>query len=678
METSITASPHAHDPVAHAQLSQEERDKLYCRRVNEVIQPYTVIDVMKKVYHRSFATDLASYIGDHPEEFDRFSDKDASWGMSRLWVNECKIIGTESIFDQPKYACYVDIVISAIVKVEQEKKGLARLRSYYKIKGEFRLRYLFNFLPCHLTCVFDSVVIDKKDSLLELYPSEIRMDKYLLPLLLTTEDYKKAAAYVIDFVKEQAGTLYDPQAPFDPRLWISLMGPKIKTGVFPENGAMGEYFFDFGQADLVDIDTGEVTPDSHINPGTIVLNRAALSSKAIENSTICHEGCHHRFDFFFLMLQKTHGHSFASYLCKRFRKDQEATSQWSPFDIMELHANKLPGYIMMQDIELKAYADQLMESYGGEHTIQNLRRLIEDVAAHFIVPFTMAKRRLAEVGYPDVNGIRQFMDDKRVPDHISNLPPRQTYTIDENDGIREYIRNPEFRRAIDTGLFVYAENHYCLNTSEYVYIDHAGFYHLTDEARKNMAVCCLVFEEKYQHKLKMFFNGRLFKNLGKGSKTIHYRAADGGAATTAEGMALRKRMQKERAQMNVVKKSFNQMTKDLMKSKGYTTRSLSIETGISEDTIKNMRTDPNRVFDMRELVAFCIALHLPYEISMEYIDASLTKFRDTDDMWLYKYALKQWYMLPLDVVNRKLVEAGAVPLTNFVEGFSEEGIRLQA
>lgn len=127
--------------------------------------------------------------------------------------------------------------------------------------------------------------------------------------------------------------------------------------------------------------------------------------------------------------------------------------------------------------------------------------------------------------------------------------------------------------------------------------------------------------------------------------------------------------------MAAVTITFNQMTKNLMKSKGYSTLKLSIETGISEETIKNMRNDPYRVFDVRELVAFCIALHLPPEVSEEYIDASLTKFKDTTDMLLYRYALRNWYMLPLEVVNRKLVEAGVVPLTNRVEGFTEDGVR---
>ena len=59
LEAVITASPHAFDPTMHCNLPPEEKRKIYCKqRVNELVRPYTVIDVLTKVYHRSFAADL--------------------------------------------------------------------------------------------------------------------------------------------------------------------------------------------------------------------------------------------------------------------------------------------------------------------------------------------------------------------------------------------------------------------------------------------------------------------------------------------------------------------------------------------------------------------------------------------------------------------------------------------
>ena len=50
VEAVITASPHAFDPIAHYNLPPEEQEKVYSRRVNELVRPYTVIDVLTKVY----------------------------------------------------------------------------------------------------------------------------------------------------------------------------------------------------------------------------------------------------------------------------------------------------------------------------------------------------------------------------------------------------------------------------------------------------------------------------------------------------------------------------------------------------------------------------------------------------------------------------------------------------
>ena len=59
-----------------------------------------------------------------------------------------------------------------------------------------------------------------------------------------------------------------------------------------------------------------------------------------------------------------------------------------------------------------------------------------------------------------------------------------------------------------------------------------------------------------------------------------------------------------------------------------------------------------------------------------YITASPSKFLNSTDMKLYQYALAQWYDLPVSVVNRRLVEAGAKPLTNLGDGYDENGVRM--
>ena len=59
------------------------------------------------------------------------------------------------------------------------------------------------------------------------------------------------------------------------------------------------------------------------------------------------------------------------------------------------------------------------------------------------------------------------------------------------------------------------------------------------------------------------------------------------------------------------------MTKELMKSKGFTIERLAEQTGLSVETIKSMRNDPETRFTIEAVTAICIAMHLSSETSKD-------------------------------------------------------------
>ena len=59
-EATITQSPHAFVPKEH--MTEKEREELYRTRLDESFKPYTVIDVLTRVFHRVFSDDLKTYI----------------------------------------------------------------------------------------------------------------------------------------------------------------------------------------------------------------------------------------------------------------------------------------------------------------------------------------------------------------------------------------------------------------------------------------------------------------------------------------------------------------------------------------------------------------------------------------------------------------------------------------
>ena len=105
----ILQSPHAVDPLKC--LTEEEKEERYRTRLDESYRPYTVIDVLTSVYHRCFEDDLCNYAGEHPEEVIA---PESGWGVSRVWVNECRICRVETLFFQPLSDFAVELLVPAI------------------------------------------------------------------------------------------------------------------------------------------------------------------------------------------------------------------------------------------------------------------------------------------------------------------------------------------------------------------------------------------------------------------------------------------------------------------------------------------------------------------------------------------------------------------------------------
>ena len=666
-EAAISQSPHVFDPLR--ELTPEERQARYRTRIDASFKPYTVFDILQKVYHRSFEDDLLSIIGEFPEDFKTSSSE---WSVSRVWVNSLQVIRSESVFFQPTEDFQVDILIDTRIKFEEVRAGNNFLKNRYNITPQLRLRYSFDLRPCHMNCRFVDVIRDEKDSLIAKDEYKIPVDKYFLPVL-KGNDYNRMARYLMyKFMRQY----YDSDEPVDPAAWIYNSRLKVKYGVFPEEGVLGEYFFSFGMADIVDLKTGVITP-TEINPGTIVLNQDIAKDEARRKSTLAHELIHYYLGGYFFLLQKMHGHEYCSYMCKRFDKSREQQDKWTPVDIMEMHANKMPGFLLIQDKPGRAYAEEVMDDLGWKRDLVSMNRMVEQMAAHFETTKTVAKTRLIDFGYNEVRGLMQSANGGLVPSYISNLAENETYTIDEADGVREYVRNAEFRKRINTGEYLYVEGHYCLNNSRFLYRDQFGYHHLTPYAREHMNECCLVFKRIYQNSVVQLINGIIQKGIGKGRQDIRYQKKDGASPVTDEGRKTLAMIRQQKADKAVIEKSFNQMTVELMDRRKINILPLAEATGLSRDTIKNMRNDPNRLFPIQEIVAVAIALHLSPEVSREYIRHAPTNFLDTEEMYCYQYALNEWYMLTVAEVNRRLVEMGIKPLTNLVAGYDENGVKLE-
>ena len=117
-EKTIIRSPYAFDMHKYILMTEEERNKLYSNRVDQLRQPYTVIDVLQKIYHRDFRDDLTEYVCKHPIEFhSSLKSSTDEWVMSECKLKSFKVISVESVFGQPIDEFIVDIYCEAEFRI---------------------------------------------------------------------------------------------------------------------------------------------------------------------------------------------------------------------------------------------------------------------------------------------------------------------------------------------------------------------------------------------------------------------------------------------------------------------------------------------------------------------------------------------------------------------------------
>jgi hypothetical protein len=72
-----------------------------------------------------------------------------------------------------------------------------------------------------------------------------------------------------------------------------------------------------------------------------------------------------------------------------------------------------------------------------------------------------------------------------------------SYSIEFNDFLYEYAKNAAFKKIVDSGNFIFADNRLVINDRKYIAIDEYGIVYLTEYAEDNEQECCLFFEYKY-------------------------------------------------------------------------------------------------------------------------------------------------------------------------------------
>lgn len=599
----------------------------------DICQPYSVAEVLQNVFHADFQTVLENYVRTETEQIQEAGVLPGAEGMKvRLW----SYLKTLSKLQQPTDRTVVDVILQSRLE-GQYKNGETRYES-----ADFRLRYIFDLRVCHQCCIGPLVWVYKDwedDPALSGFAFDT--NDYLLPILYNSDYETVAHAILDDFFPEAKREIGGDASVVSSEELARRMGLRVLNVRFADKTVMGQLYYNYGEAHLLD-DSGK-TYAQIIRPGTILVNQDNCTTAATRNSTIAHECCHMYLDRWFFLLQMMTGRKYTPYSSRR-RENRRYHHKNDALDWMELQCEKLPAYLLLERNDVIDYVEARLKQCNWKKTPENIRAIVDGLAERYEVSYQMAKYRMIELGYCEAGGIRNYVNDMVIPDHGCTWlwPANTTFTISAKDAALLAASDSEFERVICSGRYRYVEGHFCLNTDKYILRDYYGKPHLTVYARCHMEECCLGFTVGGRYRRTEYAVSKVARNKTE-PVTDKYRAAyrlvaePGSSEYEKENQAMVDDGLLWLEFYKNIPDDFAEMIKAIMKRKGITQENLSFELGVDRKALLNYLNQDRP--SVAHVVGICVALKVPYFISMEILGAAGIKLRSTEQDFLYRQFL---------------------------------------
>ena len=256
-----------------------------------------------------------------------------------------------------------------------------------------------------------------------------------------------------------------------------------------------------------------------VKAGTILYDPIACRTAERIEETIIHECIHYELHWLFYRLQREYNDCIQFMACmdRRYAEDspEDAYEQWledesfmpvqnrtgaerSGVAWAEWQARELTPRLMMPEMQTRKKIEELSRRYRlfpGEPAITVYERLIPALARFYGVSWTAARIRMLELGCTEAAGVLNYVDGAYVPAYRTSsgvIEPGTSYVISAAELVELYHSDEQFREAMDSGRYCYAESHVCLNDPRYLTIQD-DLSRLTDRSRAHIEKCCMLF-----------------------------------------------------------------------------------------------------------------------------------------------------------------------------------------
>ena len=468
-----------------------------------------------------------------------------------------------------------------------------------------------------------------------------------------------------DDVEEEAESIlfrYCPEALHDPKLlnpWNLTHSLGLHVSRLPlanQDRVESILFFCDGEVLTQENDHAQ-TRIVAVPADTIVLNQRYPKSN-FEKNAIFHECFHYVEHEMFFRLQAMYSNDPCRIPQWKPKGDQQREDD--PIGWLEWQARYGSLCLQMPRSMIRPRAKQALDQMRDEcvHNGVKMQSIGRMLAREFCVPNYRARNRLIQVGYPAAKGALNYIGNGYIRPFAfayGSCLGRQTFVIGLRDAIRESVRNPTFRELLDSGRYVYVDGHFCMDDPKYVRHDRSSL-SMTLWANAHADQCCLRFVITYtQDRHSTYVFGRLNSDEEYNARSLTLSLKENSVPVMKRAKAISEIL------MNLPN-SFQGTLKAHMIRCDVSIEKLAELAMLSDSTVKRLRQSERHSYDLDQVLAICLALHLPPDLSFDLIAKAGIRLRNTAEHLVYRTILRTMYMESLETIQATLKECGCQTL----------------
>ncbi len=620
---------------------------------------YSVADILQEKFHQDFQVLIASFATEHEAEVKQFAGLE---DIADLQLSSISIKDTIARWNQPLCWTYVTILVTGDFSYQKGNGSAHNSRSTCQI--DFGLSYMLNLEPEYYTA--SDPTIRLADPHMDLFNDsyfvdQIKADAYLLPVV-KPEDYS-------DFIRRYIAFYYPETVLFeeecDPKELARRMDLHVEYLYLGEEEDYGLFALPSSHIYGKD-DPDEEWDEFFLDPMTVVINMDRCTSEELVNSTLYHEVIHASIQKAFFHLQNM-GHRLHS-ACAAYSGamvSRQSAVFMTPMDKCERQARAFAAVMQMPVYDTCSVIESVLRENEGMRSPEVLNKAMNKIAATFKTTKASARIRMIELGYTEAEGIYNYIDEERIPDHSCNgqWNTGYTYCIPRNEVALLYSASTRFSDEINTGRYLYVEGHLCLNFPEYVTQIKEG-HALTPYARSHIDECCLPFTVRYCADNGRGYSGFAAKRgVNKRSLYPRFSMEDFSSLKTPEAQALAYAETADKwSEFDAnLPNNFCESLKKAMEVTGFTQGSLANELGVDRRLIYTFLQ--GGTVNAAQVVAMCVVMKIPSDIAHKLLTTSGNGLRlDRKDHKLYQNFLRGIPYITYEQCNMILTMNGEKPL----------------